>query len=147
MIGAQEFILFYNELFNVLYEKYGREGPVKLWKKISEESDYIRSLDNLVKNKDIEGIKEHWSGNIEHEGGRGVATLYEDEFVLDWHRCPSVAKLRKTHVRPYKYYCDHCVFLYHPTLNKHGFLAKRHILDRELGECRFHVKRKKGKNG
>ena len=45
MIGGQEFILVYNELFNSLHEKYGREGPVKLWKKISDDSDYIKSIE------------------------------------------------------------------------------------------------------
>ena len=35
--------------------------------------------------------------------------------------CPSVGELEARGKRPYRYYCEHCYWLYHKSLEEHGF--------------------------
>ncbi len=140
MISANEFILFYNELFKYIDITLGKKEVERLWEGIKD--SYCKKLEDLVMKKGLKGMYLFWSNTTSKEGGRCVLTLRDDEFILDWHSCPSIGKLRNTHVTPYKDYCGHCPALYNPILEKYGFEATRYIIDRERGECRLHVKKK-----
>lgn len=138
MISSNEFVLWYNEIFKYLDGNFGRKGLEKLWEGIKNGS-YLKKLDNLVKKKGLKGVYEYWKEILDEEGGRYNLTLRDDEFILDMHYCPSVAKLINTHVAPYEDYCGHCPALYIDIYEKYGLKAVRYFIDRDKGQCRSHV--------
>jgi hypothetical protein len=137
MISANEFILFYNELFKNLDKNFGKKKVEKLWDGIK--NTYCKQIDNIVKEKGLKGMYDYWSKTLGEEGGRYHLTLNENEFIIDMHCCPSVVKLSGTHVRPYKDYCGHCPALYKEIIEKNGFVVNYYIINRVKGECRMHV--------
>ena len=143
MISANEFILFYNEIFKYLDEKFGKDELKKLWDGIK--NTYCKKLDILIREKGLKGMYEFFSKNMIEEGGRYSLILREDEYIEDIHFCPSLGKLLNTHVKPYKNYCEHCAALYNDIIEKHGFEVKSYIIDRERAECRTHIKKKTAK--
>lgn len=137
MISANEFILFYNEIFKFLDRNFGKKDVEKLWEGIK--NTYCQKIDKIVSKKGLKGMYEYWSKTLEEEGGRHHLTLTDDEFILDMHFCPSMGKLINTHVKPYKDYCGHCPALYKEVIEKHGFKVDYYIINRDKGECRMHV--------
>ena len=138
MISSNEFVLFYNELFKFMDKNFGKKEVIKLWEDISKGS-YVNKLDDLVKEKGLQGIYDYWEEIMAEEGGKYKLTLRDNEFILDMHCCPSVSKLRKTHVIPYEDYCGHCPVLYISIYEKYGFKGVRYFIDSAKGQCRCHV--------
>ncbi|MCK5567271.1 MAG: hypothetical protein KAI62_05120, partial [Actinomycetia bacterium] len=138
MISANEFILFYSEIFKYLDKNFGKEDVDKLWEGIK--NTYCQKIDTIVKEKGLKGMYEYWSKTLAEEGGRYHLTLTDDEFIIDMHYCPSMGKLLKTHIDPYEDYCGHCPALYNEIIEKHGFKADYYIINRDKGECRLHVR-------
>lgn len=139
MISANEFILFYNELFKYLDKNFGKKDVEKLWEGIK--NTYCKQIENLVKEKGLKGMYEYWSRTLHEEGGRYHLTLTDKEFIIDMHYCPSMGKLLNTHVEPYKDYCGHCPALYKEIIEKNGFETDYYIINRDKAECRFHVRK------
>ncbi len=129
MISANEFILFYNEIFRYLDDNSGKKEVEKLWGGIRE--TYCQKIDKIVGEKGLKGMHEYWSKTLEEEGGKYLITLTDDEFIIDMHYCPSMGKLLNTHVEPYEDYCGHCPALYNDIIEKHGFEVDTYIIDRE----------------
>jgi len=140
MISANEFILFYNELFRYLDDNHGKKEVDRLWTGIRE--TYCQKIDKIVEEKGLKGMYEYWSKTLGEEGGRYHLTLTDDEFIIDMHYCPSMGKLLNTHVDPYEDYCGHCPALYNKVIEKHGFEVDYYIINREKAECRLHVRKK-----
>ena len=142
MISCTEFILAYNEMFNYLHEKHGKEAVVDLWKYISDE--FLQNLDELVAKKGIQGMKEYWSRTLEEEGADYEIKATEDEFVIEMYKCPSVGILRRTkHIKVYPYYCEHCKVLYSRVVEKYGFDYNLEIIDTNAGRCRLTIRKKR----
>jgi len=139
MISANEFILFYNELFKYLDKNFGKKEVEKLWEGIK--NTYCKKIEKLVKEKGLKGMNEYWTHTLSEEGGRYKLTLTDDEFIIDMHYCPSMGKLLNTHVEPYKDYCGHCPALYVDPIEKYGFKVDYYIISRDKGECRMHVRK------
>ena len=140
MISANEFILFYNEIFRYLDDNFGKKDVEKLWGGIR--ATYCQRIDKIVGEKGLKGMYEYWSKTLEEEGGRYNITLTDDEFIIDMHYCPSMGKLLNTHIEPYKDYCGHCPALYNDIIEKHGFEVDTYIIDREKAACRMHVRKR-----
>lgn len=140
MITANEFILFYNELFKYLDANFGKIEVEKLWEGIK--NTYCKQIEDLVGKKRLKGMHEYWSRTLSEEGGKYHLTLTDDEFIIDMHYCPSMGKLLNTHVKPYKDYCGHCPALYKDIIEKQGYDTDYYIINRDKGECRFHVRKK-----
>ena len=140
MISANEFILFYSEIFKYLDKNFGKKDVEKLWEGIK--NTYCQKIDAIIKEKGLKGMYEYWSKTLEEEGGKYHLTLTDDEFIIDMHYCPSMGKLLKTHIDPYVDYCGHCPALYNETIEKYGFTADYYIINRDKGECRLHVHKK-----
>ena len=138
MISCNEFIPLYNELFKFIDKNFSKKDNVKLWEDISKGS-YVNKLDNMVREKGLQGIYEYWKEILSEEGGRYELTLRDNEFVLDMHYCPSVGKLTSTHIEPYNDYCGHCAVLYIRIYEKYGLKGARYIIDRNKGQCREYV--------
>ena len=141
MISANEFILFYSEIFKYLDKNFGKKDVEKLWEGIK--NTYCQKIDKIVAQKGLKGMYEFWSKTLEEEGGRHHITLTDDEYIMDMHFCPSMGKLINTHVEPYEDYCGHCPALYKEVIEKHGFNVDHYIINRDKGECRMHVSKMK----
>lgn len=141
MISVNEFVLFYSELFKYLDKNFGKKEVKKLWKFIR--NNYCKKLEALIREKDIKGMYEYWSNTSKEEGGKSALVLKDDEFILDWYKCPSMGKLINTHVKPYEEYCEHCEALYNPIIIKYGFEVNRYLINRKKGRCRLHVRKVK----
>ena len=140
MISANEFILYYSEMFKYLDKNFGKEAVEKLWAGIRD--TYCQKIEKLVKEKGLKGMHEYWSKTLEEEGGRYNIILTDDEFIIDMHYCPSMGKLLKTHIEPYKDYCGHCPALYTEIIERHGFEVDCYLINPSKGECRLHVRKK-----
>ncbi|MBC7333554.1 MAG: hypothetical protein H5T85_03695 [Actinobacteria bacterium] len=140
MISANEFILFYNELFKYLNDSFGKHEVEKLWAEIKD--TYCKKLEDLIAEKGLQGMYEYWSKNLIEEGGKHNITLTNTEFIIDMHYCPSMGKLLNTHVLPYDDYCGHCPALFREIVEKQGFEFDYYIINRTKGECRLHVRKR-----
>ena len=140
MISANEFILFYSEIFKYLDQNFGKKDVEKLWEGIK--NTYCQRIDAIIKEKGLKGMYEYWSKTLAEEGGKYHLTLTDDEFIINMHYCLSMGKLLNTHVEPYKDYCGHCPALYKEIIEKYGFEADFYIINRDKGECRLHVRKK-----
>jgi len=140
MISANEFILFYNEMFKYLDKNFGKKDVEKLWEGIR--NNYCQKIEQLIKEKGLKGMYEYWSKTLAEEGGRYHITLNDNEFIIDMHYCPSMGKLLNTHVEPYYDYCGHCPALYKPIIEKYGFEVNYYIINPNKAECRMHVNKK-----
>lgn len=139
MIPSADFILFYNELFKFLEEKGGEAEVVKFWEEISD--NFLANLDELVKEKGVQGMWEYWSHTLGEEGGRWTMTLRDDEFVIDMHVCPSVGKINSSHLEPYSNYCGHCAVLYPRVIERYGYKCYYNVIDPKRGACRLQVRK------
>jgi len=139
MISANEFVLFYSEIFKYLDKNFGKKEVEKIWDGIR--NNYCEGLKNIIKEKGLKGMHEYWSKVLSEEGGKYVLTLTDDEFILDMHYCPSMGKLLSTHITPYEDYCGHCPALFVKTIEECGFDAEHYSINSSTGECRLHIRK------
>jgi len=120
---VQDFIVNYSATFEYLHRRFGKEAVVEFWK-------YLGSLNtelyDLVGEKGLVGYLEYFygaNGTCSRESVVGDARidLRTGEYVERIDRCPSVGELRERGKRPYRYYCEHCYWLYNRSLEDHGF--------------------------
>ncbi len=138
MISATEFIWVYNELFRYLERRDGKEEVVKFWRKVSD--SFLQDLRQQIVDEGLKGMYRFWSRTLSEEGGRHHISLYDDMFVIDIHKCPSVSKIREGgRVTPYSDYCEHCYWLYVPLIESLGYKVDYRVLDAEKGQCRMTV--------
>ena len=143
MISCTEFIVAYNELFKFLEKRYGKEAVIDFWKGISD--NFLWNLDNLVRRKGIQGMREYWTHTLTEEGAKYKMEADKDEFTIEMFECPSVGILRRNlHIKRYPDYCKHCDFLYRRVIEKYGFIYEYEYIDEYLGKCKLKV-RKRGK--
>ena len=119
---VQDFIVNYSETFKFIHDRHGKAAVVALWEYLG---DGGTELYEAVARDGLEGYLRQFYGEEgtctrEHvEGG-----AYIDECGVYHERvigCPSVSALEARGKRPYKYYCEHCYWLYHKSLEENGF--------------------------
>ena len=136
MISCTEFILAYNELFKFLHKKGGKKKVVNFWEGISD--NFLHSLESLVREKGIEGMKEYWTHTLTEENANYKMNADENKFSIEMYGCPSVGILRRTkHIEKYLDYCKHCGVLYSRIIEKYGFKCHIAYIDEEKGVCRL----------
>lgn len=119
---VQDFIVNYSATFQYLHERFGKAAVVQLWEYLG---DTNTELYRMVGERGLEGYLDYFYGSNgtcmreDLEGGakidgNGLYTERVDE-------CPSVGELEARKKRPYRYYCEHCYWLYHKSLEDHGF--------------------------
>lgn len=122
ILTVQDFIVIYNETFIYLHKTYGKSEVVKLWQKLSQEFTY--KLQKLVEQKGLKGIYEFFYGD-EGTAGRehviGDRYCNEHEFFERVRNCPSVSELINRKRDVYRYYCEHCYWLYAYAIEKYGY--------------------------
>jgi hypothetical protein len=120
---VQDFIVNYNQTFIYLHEKYGKSYVVELWKTLSREFGY--NLEKVVADKGLKGYFEFFygdDGTAARELVIGEARYDEKSgFYERIDQCPSIQSLVDQGKRIYRYYCEHCYWLYAYSLEKHGY--------------------------
>lgn len=140
MISCTEFIWAYNELFRFLEEEDGEEQVIAFWKGISD--NFLDNLREYIREDGLAGMHAYWSHTLGEEGGRSHLSLYEDQFVLDMHDCPSARLIHESgRVKPYEKYCEHCRWLYPPLIREFGYEVDYTIISCEKGQCRMDVRK------
>ena len=119
---VQDFIVNYSETFQFIHDRHGKAAVIALWEYLGECGV---ELTEKVENGGIQGYYEYFygsAGTCTREHVEGGAWIDEDgvyhEKIVD---CPSVSALEARGKRPYRYYCEHCYWLYHKALEDNGF--------------------------
>ena len=139
----EDFIVNYNQTFIYLHEKHGKSFVVDLWKRLSVEFCY--KLEKMVAQEGLKGYNQFFygkEGTASREHVYGEATYNEEEgFYERIDKCPSVQSLIDRKKKIYRYYCEHCYWLYAHSLEKHGYRYDEDYSLQEEGfpvlECTF----------
>ena len=143
MISCTEFIPAYSEGFKFLETIGGREEVENFWAELSR-LFLNDSLDKLVAEEGLKGCYTYWSHSLNEEAAGFTMSLDEEkgEFSIEMHQCPSKKMLLDLkYMAPYQSYCDHCVALYKPVVEKYGFSYQEEI-DAEHASCQIIIKKK-----
>lgn len=136
---VNDFIVIYNETFKYIEKNYGPEAVKDLWQELS--TQWCTHLDDLVREKGLEGMLEYWGGNdgtLGREKAEYEITLKDGVLKGVMNRCPSVGELIERNRDVYHgelNYCNHCQALYGPIANKYGFEMEWDIDKDETGRC------------
>ncbi len=142
MISCTDFIPAYSELFKCLEKHGGHDEVVRFWEYICD--NFLGNLRELVKKKGLQGCWEYWSHTLNEEAADFTMELDEDagEFRMIMHHCPSKGRLLELeHIEPYYDYCGHCLVLYRPILEEHGFEYERDLSDADKARCSITIRR------
>ena len=144
MISCTEFIPAYSEGFKFLETTGGRVEVENFWAELSRL--YLSdSLDKLVAEEGLKGCYTYWSHSLNEEAADFTMTLDEAEgaFSIEMHHCPSKGMLLEMdYMAPYHAYCDHCVALYRPVVEKYGFTYYEEV-DATNAKCKLIIKKNK----
>ena len=133
------FIEIYNETFKYIEKEYGAEAVKDLWQTIS--AQWCVHLDDLVREKGLEGMGEYWAGNggtLGREKAVYEISLQDGVLAGIMHKCPSVGELIERNRKIYHgelNYCNHCLALYGPVANRYSFEMLWNIDTDEAGRC------------
>ena len=144
MISCTDFIPAYSELFKYIEQKGGKQAVVDYWKYLSDK--FLDNLRELVKEKGLRGCWEYWSHTLNEEAADFTMELDEEKgfFRIDMRYCPSKGRLNTIeHVEPYRDYCEHCVCLYPPVLEKFGFECEMDMSQCDKAKCSIVIRPKK----
>ena len=119
---VQDFIVNYSATFDYIHDRFGKAAVVALWEYLGGTGT---ELYEAVAEKGLEGYWEFFygkNGTCCREDLDGGAYIDKDGvFHESVDNCPSVGELEARGKRPYRYYCEHCYWLYHKSLEEHGF--------------------------
>ena len=144
MVSCTEFIWAYSELFSFLDENFGKKELIKFWKYLSK--NFLGNLEKLAKKKGAYGMAEYWGHTLPEEGADYIITVKKDLFQIKMLNCPSAELLRKGPIKPYRDYCEHCLWLYPPIIRKYGWKVKIDYTDYKDGTCVETYTKKSSKN-
>lgn len=118
---VQDFIVNYSALFQFLHDRHGKRAVIDLWEYLGQTGV---ELNNLIKEKGIDGYYTYFygeKGTCTREDVIGGA-YYNENGVLCEHVdcCPSVSELEARGKRPYRYYCEHCYWVYRKAVEGNG---------------------------
>jgi len=119
---VQDFIVNYSETFQYLHDRFGKEAVVDLWRELGAANG---KLAQMVREKGLPGYLEYFygdQGTCCREHLVGGASIDENGLYVERVACcPSVSELEARGKRPYRYYCEHCYWLYNRALEDNGF--------------------------
>jgi hypothetical protein len=137
MISCTEFIPAYSEGFKYIETEGGRAELERFWVFLSD--TYLKgSLDKLVSEEGLEGCFSYWSVALNEEaaGFRMEYNAIAGEHRGNLFDCPSKGMLLKLdYMEPHKDYCDHCLALYKPVLERHGYIYEKEIPPHNVSSC------------
>ncbi len=117
----QTFIVNYNYTFMYLHENFGKGDVVNLWKRLSDE--FCVELRKMMDEKGLEGNYEFFYGKDGISSREKVISTIQcepDRYSEELVHCPSVNEMVERDKKRYRYYCEHCYWLYAPCFEKNG---------------------------
>lgn len=137
MISCTEFIPAYSEGFKFLESTGGRMELENFWSFLSD--TYLKdSLAKLVEEEGLEGCFIYWSQALNEEAADFKIVLDEinGEYRGNMFKCPSKGLLLSLeYMEPHHAYCDHCVALYRPVLERFGYQYEKDISESNKASC------------
>ena len=135
---VQDFIVNYSATFEYLDKHFGKGAVVALWEYLGAIN---KTLYDSVGKDGLEGYLEYFygkQGTCTREHVEGGAWIDEDHVYHEVVKnCPSVSAIEARGKRPYRYYCEHCYWLYHKALEDHGFTYDAFVSQQpEDGYCK-----------
>ncbi len=119
---VQDFIVNYSATFDYLHARFGKAAVVALWEHLGDSGE---ELYEMVRKDGLNGYMDFFygsNGTCSREDLVGGAHIDADGLYVERvDECPSVSALEARGKRPYRYYCEHCYWLYHKSLEDHGF--------------------------
>jgi hypothetical protein len=105
MIGAQDFIGFFDWTFEYLRRHFGEAGVTEFFEDTLVHKLNVDAL-ILFKEKGLEGMAEYWG----YAFGVGPKTKLTDKFFrFEMHDCPSRGYLIEKGQEAYHDFCEHCM--------------------------------------
>jgi hypothetical protein len=139
----RDYIRCYNKTFGYVEDKFGTDALKDLFATISRE--YCTHLENNVKDgQGVKGCVKYWLGDGNNKGtlvrekAGCIMKEMDGRFYIVMTDCPSIAEIRSYGQEPHHgklTYCDHCVALYPPILEKYGIKMSVAIEYNEDGTC------------
>lgn len=134
---VQDFIPNYSATFEYIHQRFGKADVVAMWEYLGQTN---LELWDAVEKNGLEGYLEYFygsNGTCSREHLEGGAYIENGLYVEDCKVCPSVSALEARGKRPYRYYCEHCYWLYHKALEDHGFTYDAFVSQQpEDGYCK-----------
>ena len=135
---VQDFIVNYSATFDYLHQRFGKAAVIGLWNFLGDTGVELYSA---VAEKGLEGYLEYFygsNGTCTREHLEGGGYIRDGVYVEECFVCPSVSALEARGKRPYRYYCEHCYWLYRRALEDHGFIyeADYELQPRDEGYCK-----------
>ena len=143
MISCTETILVYNEFFNFLDERYGKEEVETYWRYVAD--TVFDAPREAIKKGGLHAVYQYLSETWEEEGDVFDIERDRTSVSVTVHNCSSVRKLRRAkHVKRYGDYCGHCPVMYKRLFHDLGYDFQMELLDPEKGVCKVRVSQKAG---
>jgi len=118
----QTFIVNYNYTFLYLHEHFGKSNVVDLWKKIGV--GFCGDLRKAIETGGLKGLYEFSYGDdgiSSREHVQANIQFTDDAYYEEITNCPSPNEMVKRGKKRYRYYCEHCYWLYAPCYEDNGF--------------------------
>jgi hypothetical protein len=145
MISCTEFIPAYSEGFKFIELAGGRKKLEDFWNYLS--ATYLEdSLASKVSEDGLEGCFSYWSQALNEEAAdfRIVLDEISGDYRSSMFKCPSKGLLlRLDYMEPHAAYCDHCLALYRPVLNRFGYMYEKDLTNIDEAGCSGHIYIKK----
>lgn len=142
MIGCNDFIPAYSELFKTLDRLGGTAAVEAFWRHLS--ATYLGNLRDLVVSHGLRGCWLYWSRTLNEEAADFTMEIDEEAgvFAIDMRACPSKGRLlQEHHITPYPDYCSHCDILYREVLEPLGYTYTIDLSQCDQARCRLTVRR------
>lgn len=122
MIGAHDFIGYYDWTFEYIRRLYGEDEVAKYWGESialnSQRHAYV-----LIKSKGFEGLLEYYGVTLESEQAEYRLLQGPGYLHGDMYECPSLGFLNQRGQHEYHDYCQHCMGWINPLMRELGFLV------------------------
>jgi len=145
MISCTDFVPAYSKLFKFLERKKGKKKVIEFWNYLAD-AYLTNSLQKTVKKYGLKGCWIYWTKIMNEEANDFKMELDPEKeiFKITLYRCPSKGRfLKEKHIKPYRFYCEHCDVIYNRVLQPIGY---EYILDMsksDKAKCKFIVRKKK----
>jgi hypothetical protein len=134
MIGAQDFIGYFDWTFEYLRRHCGESGVTQFFEDTLAHRLNVDAL-LLFKEKGLQGMAEYWG----YAFGVGPKTMLTDKFFrFEMHNCPSRGYLIETGQEAYHDFCEHCMGWIRVVTAETGFLVDHE--HNHQGQCWWEIR-------
>ena len=117
---VQDFIVNYSATFEFIHQRYGKKAVIDLWDYLDTNAIELR---DIIKEKGLDGYYEYFygsNGTCVREDLVGGAYIKDGVLTEIVEGCPSVGELEARGKKPYRYFCEHCYWVYRKCVEDNG---------------------------